>query len=142
MVHALGCVCKSAGKNLSPASKTSIEELITECFYSPGLEPYNAAIAQVVAGLALHQPEDVRMILESRVIPSKPSVLSSNVVLAILELAPGTFEELGVTEGVVGKTLKSCAVIDNPSVGRPAREARELFRKMGDPKVVEMLENF
>lgn len=169
MVHALACVCKSAGKNLGPASKEAIEELVHETFRQPGLgehylspplparrveltspspfplsvpppEPYNAAIANVVGGLAIHSPEDVRTIIETRIIPSKPSILSSLTVLAILELAPETFETLGNTKGVVKKTLASCAVIDNPSVGRPAREAREIFRGRGGEEVLAMLE--
>lgn len=37
MVHALACVCKSAGKNLGDASKEAIEELVHETFRHPGL---------------------------------------------------------------------------------------------------------
>jgi hypothetical protein len=41
---------------------------------------------------------------------------------------------------IVKKVLASCAVVDNPSVGRPAREAREAFRAMGDEAVLALLE--
>jgi len=76
----------------------------------------------------------------TRIIPSKPSILSSATVLSILEIAPDTFETLGITKGIVKKTLLSCAVIDNPGIGRPSREAREIFRSFNDDAINAMLE--
>lgn len=86
MVHALASVCLSAGKNLGAPSKVAIEELVMETFDRPGLgtspsptslctfslaeafahhsEPFNDALSRVVAGLALHDPESVRSIIE------------------------------------------------------------------------------
>lgn len=78
--------------------------------------------------------------IRTRIIPSKPSILSSVTVLSILEIAPDTFETLGITKGIVKKTLLSCSVIDNPGIGRPSREAREIFRSFGDDAINAMLE--
>lgn len=88
----------------------------------------------------LHSLCRLLLFLRTRIIPSKPSILSSATVLSILEIAPDTFETLGITKGIVKKTLLSCAVIDNPGIGRPSREAREIFRSFNDDAINAMLE--
>lgn len=83
---------------MSPASKALVEELVAEAFQSPGLgqsapltlsaislatrraddafmptaEPYNDAIARVVSGLALNDPQDVLTILQCVPAPRLP----------------------------------------------------------------------
>lgn len=61
--------------------------------------------------------------------------MSSQSILAVLAAAdeadsgpPTLFEELGVHRSVVQKIQESISS-DRPSIARPAREARDLFRK-------------
>lgn len=84
VVMALAAVCKSAGKNIGEAARGNIVELVEEaftagrngesCFPSVSfllhmradgaLENYDKAISRVVSGLAIHDAESIRPIVE------------------------------------------------------------------------------
>ncbi|CDZ97184.1 Protein containing adaptin N-terminal region [Phaffia rhodozyma] len=132
MAHALASVCMTAGKNLGAGSKSAIEELIGETFETPGHDAFNEAIARVVAGLTLYDNESAQPVFESLIFPSPPSPVSSQVILALANTVPTIFETLDVREQVVKKLLSSIAVFDNPSIARPAREARDVLKGLGD----------
>jgi hypothetical protein len=79
VANALAAVCSSAGKNIGPAAKTAIVELVEDAFtagrggksthrrcsrlYSLP-ETYNSAMARIVAGLAKSDAENIRPIAE------------------------------------------------------------------------------
>jgi hypothetical protein len=79
VVMALAAVCKSAGKSIGEAARGGIVDLVEEGFmggrngmsfaWGTGgkltiLESYDKAIARVVSGLAIHNPEYIRSIVE------------------------------------------------------------------------------
>ena len=85
VVLALAAVCKSAGKNVGEAARASIIELVEEAFTAgrngtsppillameregarliPDAENYDKAISRVISGLAIHDPEIIRPIVE------------------------------------------------------------------------------
>lgn len=144
VANALGAVCASAGKNIGPAAKSVIVELVEEAFAegrsgqsivdpsavgsADNVETYNKSIGTIVAGLAKSEPESIRSIVDDFLgAPTPPTMLVSLVILAILEAAPSTFHTLGTVEEVVKKVQASVG-IDSSGVARPAREAREIMR--------------
>lgn len=82
VVLALAAVCKSAGKNIGETARSNIIELVEEAFNSgrngtysssearkdrgcaDNAENYDKAISRVVSGLAIHDPEIIRPVVE------------------------------------------------------------------------------
>ena len=127
VVSALGAVCQSAAKNIGPAAKAQIVELVEEAFSAGRGESYNQAIGRVVAGLATHDPESIRGITTDFLgAPVPPTPITSIVILTVMEQAPKTFIELEAVEDVIKKVQAS--VGSDSSIARPAREAREIMR--------------
>ncbi|KAL7422316.1 translational activator of GCN4 [Cryptotrichosporon argae] len=125
---ALAAVCASAGKNIGPAAKAAIVELAEEAFAEPRGETYSTAIARVVSGLAKHDPEAVRPIVDTFLAaPTPPTPMVSITIMCILEDAPGALYDLGAVDNVVRKIMASVGA-EGPATTRPAREARELLR--------------
>jgi len=130
VVNALAAVCSSAGKNIGAAAKTSIIELVEEAFMGGHNEPYNSAIGAVVAGLAKHDAETIRPIVDTFLgAQTPPTALVSVCILSVLEGAPDAFATLGVSEDIVRKVQASVSS-DSAAIARPAREARELLRTL------------
>jgi hypothetical protein len=71
-----------------------------------------------------------------------PSVLSSQCILATVSnedlSGENAFQQLGVLRSVAQKILESTSS-DRPAVARPAREARELIKQMGDESTQGLL---
>lgn len=142
---ALGAVCASAGKNIGAGAKASIVELIEEAFTLSAGEAYNKAAGSVVAGLAAHDAESIRSIVDAFLAaPTPPTPLMSVCILAVFERAPDAFFALGdsVPEDIVRKVNASVGS-DVGGIARPAREAREIMRGsdkwMGDADVAALL---
>jgi hypothetical protein len=130
VVNALAAVCNSAGKNIGPAAKGTIIELVEEAFSNAHNEPYNTAIGAVLAGLAKHDAETIRPVVDTFLAaPTPPLALVSVSILSILEGAPDAFATLDVAEDICRKVQASVGS-DSSSVARPAREARELLRQL------------
>jgi hypothetical protein len=76
------------------------------------------------------------------VIGTPPSVISSQVILAVVNLEDGEeaddgnlFQKLKVLRRVTQKVLESAAS-DKPFVSRPAREARDIIKQLDDDSLL------
>jgi hypothetical protein len=71
-----------------------------------------------------------------------PTPLVSHSILACLEDCPEAFYDLKVVTDIV-KKVQSSVSSDNGSIGRPARDARDLMKKLdrweGDEAVQSLL---
>jgi hypothetical protein len=61
--------------------------------------------------------------------PTPPTGLVSHCILAVLEDCPNAFYDLDVVLDIV-KKVQSSVSSDNGSIGRPARDARDLIKKL------------
>ncbi|EIW69657.1 hypothetical protein TREMEDRAFT_73934 [Tremella mesenterica DSM 1558] len=130
MVQALAAVCNSAGKNIGPAARTAIIDLVEEAFMEGRHENYNQAIGKVIAGLAKNDPDSIRSIVDTFLAaPTPPTALVSISILSVLETCPEAFYELEVVGDIARKVSASVAV-EGSAIARPAREARELMRSL------------
>lgn len=68
----------------------------------------------------------------NNVFPSRPNVLTAQILLHLVSDASASLEALNIKEPVVKQVLDCCSVFDNPSVARPARETRELLKELHD----------
>ena len=76
MAQALGAVCSSAANNIGSVARAAIIELVEDAFAetrngelartarADRAENYNLAIGKIVAGLAKHDPEIIRSLVE------------------------------------------------------------------------------
>ncbi|KAL1405501.1 translational activator of GCN4 [Vanrija albida] len=143
VVAALAAVCNSAGKNIGPAAKTSIIELVEDAFMLGAGDSYNNAIASVLSGLAKFDVEAIRPVVDTYLAaPTPPAPLVSTCIASLIENAPDAFYELDVVEDIVRKVQASVSS-DIGVIARPAREARDLMRTTGqyekDTKVQAVL---
>jgi len=94
--------------------------------YSHSLsEYYVQAIALLFANLAPF-PELLRPIVETYVTGSGPSILTSHVIRTTIEESPALFYELNCVPAIIQQINTSIG--ENPSISRPAREAKELLK--------------
>ncbi|KAF8756754.1 ARM repeat-containing protein [Rhizoctonia solani] len=87
---------------------------------------YNAAVGQLFASLG-DQP-DVKPIIDAHILANTPtSPLSSQLLLAVAQDSPQTLITFKCAPSAVKKVVQSIGT-DQPSVSRPAREARDVFK--------------
>ncbi|KAF8740425.1 ARM repeat-containing protein, partial [Rhizoctonia solani] len=131
LVLALAGVVKNSGANVGSASRQAIIELILD---SAGKsesgqahqDNYNAAVGQLFASLG-DQP-DVKPIIDAHILANTPtSPLSSQLLLAVAQDSPQTLITFKCAPSAVKKVVQSIGT-DQPSVSRPAREARDVFK--------------
>jgi len=125
LVQALAHVAKSASANLGDGSKAAAAELISDAFRESHDEYYVQAIALLFANLAPF-PEFLRTIVDTHIIGSGPSILTSHAIRATIEESPDLFYTLGCVPGIVKQI--NASIGENPSISRPAREAKELLK--------------
>ncbi|KAH7334649.1 translational activator GCN1 [Rhizoctonia solani] len=131
LVVALAGVVKNSGVNVGSASRQAIVELILD---SAGKsesgqghqDNYNAAIGQLFAALG-DQP-DVKPIIDAHILANTPaSPLSSQLILAVAQDSPQTLVTFKCAPSAVKKVIQSIGT-DQPSIARPAREARDVLK--------------
>lgn len=89
------------------------------------LEHYIQAVALLFANLAPF-PESLRPVLDTHILRAGPSVLTSHVIRTCLSEVPDLFYTLSCVSPIV-KKVNAC-IGENPSISRPAREAKELLK--------------
>ncbi|CAE7122272.1 unnamed protein product [Rhizoctonia solani] len=131
LVLALAGVVKNSGANVGSASRQAIIELILD---SAGKsesgqahqDNYNVAIGQLFASLG-DQP-DVKPIIDAHILANTPtSAFASQLLLAVVQDSPQTLITFKCAPSVVKKVVQSIGT-DQPSVSRPAREARDVLK--------------
>jgi len=141
LILALSNVIKNAHQNVGDKAKEACFELAEDAFKAHHDDHYILAVAGLIAGLAYY-PSLLRSLAEGHLVGgTTPSALSSQAILAILSIAeesesrdPNIFHKLGQLRDVAVKIKESCAS-DKPNIGRPAREARELLKGLGDEEI-------
>lgn len=87
---------------------------------------YIQAIATLFANLSPF-PDLLRPIVDAHLLAgTPPSALSSNILKTTVEEAPTFFYTLSCVPSVVKKV--NASIGENPSISRPAREAKELLK--------------
>ncbi|KIJ51382.1 hypothetical protein M422DRAFT_43931 [Sphaerobolus stellatus SS14] len=125
LILALAHVVKSASANLGDGSKAAVAELISDAFRESHDDYYVQAIASLFANMAPF-PELLRPIVDTYVIGSGPSMLTSHVIRATIEESPELFYTLSCVPAIVQKI--NVSISENPSISRPARESKELMK--------------
>ncbi|KZT22524.1 ARM repeat-containing protein [Neolentinus lepideus HHB14362 ss-1] len=139
LILALANVMRSARANVGVKAKEGCIELINDAFKEGHEEQYVQSIAKLVASLASY-PELLKPVVTSYLVAgTPPSPQSSHAILAVLspddddddEPPSDLFQKLGVLRGVAQKIAESCGS-GKSSIARPAREARDLLKQLGD----------
>ncbi|CAE6445982.1 unnamed protein product, partial [Rhizoctonia solani] len=131
LVLALAGVVKNSGANVGSASRQAIIELILDSAGKSDSgqahqDNYNAAVGQLFASLG-DQP-DVKPIIDAHILANTPtSALSSQLLLALVQDSPQTLITFKCAPSAVKKVVQSIGT-DQPSVSRPAREARDVLK--------------
>ncbi|KAK7051190.1 translational activator of GCN4 [Paramarasmius palmivorus] len=130
---ALARVIEGAGNNVGDKAREAAVEVLSDAFRErSGEESYGPAAAALLVALSKY-PDLVQPVVETYLISgTPPSVVSSHVLLGVIESAADTgeetiFEKLGLMASVAQKVQES-ASHERLDIGRPAREARELLR--------------
>ncbi|CAA7260345.1 unnamed protein product [Cyclocybe aegerita] len=142
-ILAISYVMKSASQNVGEKARESCIELVSDAFREPHSEHYGEAVGALVKSLS-DQPELLRPLVESYLITgTPPSVISSQVILAVVSEdedddeteGPNLFQKLKVLRQITQKILESAAN-DKPFIARPAREARDIIKSIGDDSLL------
>ncbi|KAA1470496.1 ARM repeat-containing protein [Dentipellis sp. KUC8613] len=138
LVLALANVIRSGGKNVGDKAKEACVELVSDAFKESHDESYMQSVAALFAAISVSNEQLVQPIVETYLIGgTPPSVLSSRCILAVLSgdedtphlEIPHVFQP--VIQGINQKIQESIGT-DKPNIARPAREARDLLKKMDE----------
>lgn len=101
---------------------------------------YIQAIALLFANLAPF-PDLLRPVVDVHILKAGPSILSSHIIRTCIADAPDLFYTLDCVSHIVRKV--NAYIGENPSISRPAREAKELMKAtapyMDDASVQSLL---
>ncbi|KIK62847.1 hypothetical protein GYMLUDRAFT_242480 [Collybiopsis luxurians FD-317 M1] len=133
LLLALSNVIDGAQENVGEKAREACAEVVGDAFKESHDESYVQSIATLVVSLSIW-PDLLQPIVETYLVSgTAASMISSRVILAVLEAAseshaegPNLFENLGLMASVAQKVHESCAN-ERPNIARPAREARDLL---------------
>ncbi|KAF7965509.1 hypothetical protein HWV62_43100 [Athelia sp. TMB] len=141
LILALANVIKSAHKNVGEKAREACVELAEDAFKSHHDDHYGQSVASLIATLQ-YFPDLLRPLIEAYLVGgTQLSTLSSQAILAVLSESEesesresNVFQQIGKLRDVALK-VKESAASDKPNIGRPAREARELLKGLGDDDI-------
>ncbi|KAF9059496.1 armadillo-type protein [Rhodocollybia butyracea] len=133
LVLALANVVEGAVENVGEQAREACVEVVHDAFKENHDESYVQSIASLVVALSIW-PDLLQPIVETYLVSgTAASMISSRVVLAVLEAASqdasegsNLFEKVELMASVVAKVNESCTN-ERSNIARPAREARELL---------------
>ncbi|KAI0060576.1 ARM repeat-containing protein [Artomyces pyxidatus] len=139
LVLALSNVIQSAGPNVGEKAREAAAELVADAFKEIHDDSYIQSTAALFASLSSH-PDQVQSIIERYLLAGTPtSALSSHSILALLTLADsddsGSANILGPFRPVlpsIAKKVQESIGTEKPNIARPAREAKEILRRLDD----------
>lgn len=127
LVLATAHVVRSAINSISPESKDTCVSLIESTFKEKHDDSYLHAVASLFTSLETN-PELLKPIVQANLLQgTPPSVLSSLMILHVVEDAPKLFYTLECVPSILKKVVESIGE-PVPGISRPAREAKELTR--------------
>ncbi|KAH7908270.1 armadillo-type protein [Hygrophoropsis aurantiaca] len=139
-VMALSQVVRSASVHggIGDKVRDACVELASEAFKETRDDHYVQAVATLIQSLSPYA-ESLKPLISAYLVSGTPtSPLVSHTILAILspdsdltDLNETVFAKLGVLRTVAQK-VKESAADERPSVSRPARDARDILREIGD----------
>ncbi|THU98405.1 ARM repeat-containing protein [Dendrothele bispora CBS 962.96] len=133
LILALANVVEGAQNNVGEKAREQCVEVVSDAFKEPHDESYAQSVGALVVALSICSDLLQPIVSHYLVGGTPPSLMSSNVILAVLEAsedAPekNVFKKLGVISEVAQKVKESCAN-EKPNIARPARQARDLLEK-------------
>jgi len=135
-VIALSHVIKNAGTNVGEKAREASLELVSDAFKEPHDEYYLQSTAALFAALSTYGSLVDPIVSTYLVAGTTPSVLSSHSILALLtddgvpaSTVPASLHS--VLPSIARKVQESIGT-EKPNIARPAREAKELLRKLDD----------
>jgi len=136
-VLALSHVIKSAGTNVGEKARESSLELVSDAFKEPHDEYYLQSTAALFASLSTYGNLVDPVVRAHLVAGTPPSVLASHSILALLTTDDGTPiatvpEPFRSILPNVARKIQESIGTEKPNIARPAREAKELLRKLDD----------
>ncbi|KAH9007605.1 ARM repeat-containing protein [Lactarius deliciosus] len=140
LVLALSYVIKNASANVGEKTREASLELVSDAFKELHDEYYLQSIAAVFAALSIYDnlvDPLVRHVSVHLVAGTPPSVLSSYSIIAFLSteddtpaaVVPKPFRS--ILSSIAQKIQESIGT-EKPNIARPAREAKELLRKLDE----------
>ncbi|TFY83754.1 hypothetical protein EWM64_g252 [Hericium alpestre] len=139
LVLALSNVVRSGGENVGEKAREASLELVSDAFKESHDEHYLQSIAALFASLSSFE-QLVQPIIQNYLTGgTPPSVLASHCILAVL--SPGGDDSTAPTEvpsvfqpfirSITQKIQESIGT-EKPNIARPAREAKEIVKKMDE----------
>jgi len=130
-------VIKNASANVGEKTREATLELVSDAFKESHEENYLQSMAAVFAALSIHDNLVDPIVRAHLLAGTPPSVLSSYSIVAFLSTEDGTplasvpkpFRS--VLPSIAQKIQESIGT-EKPNIARPAREAKELLRKLDD----------
>ncbi|KAI0316101.1 ARM repeat-containing protein [Amylostereum chailletii] len=137
LILALSYVVRSAGTNVGEKAREAALDLVSDAFKERNDEHYSQAIAALFASLTLYG-DIVQPIIESYLVGgTPPSVLSSHCILAVLAAYDEDDAHDRALPSIIQASLPGLAKkvqenmgTEKPSIARPAREARDILRRV------------
>jgi len=140
---ALANVMRNASPNVGDKAREACIDIVSEAFEDDHHEHYCEAIGALVSSLS-DKPELLRRIVELHLVIGTPSsILSSQVILAVVDQdensghvdGPNLFQKLKLMRKVAQKALES-AGNEKPFIARPARTARDIIKGLDDDTLI------
>jgi len=137
LVLALSYVIKKAGANVGEKAREASLELALDAFKEPHDEYYLQSTAALFAALSTYGDLVDPIVRTYLVAGTPPSVLSSHSILALLTTDDGTPPTTVPTPfrsvlSSVARKIQENIGTEKPNIARPAREAKELLRRLDD----------
>jgi len=137
LVLALSYVIKNASANVGEKTREASLELVSDAFKESHEENYYQSAAAVFAALSIYDNLVDPLVRTHLVAGTPPSVLSSYSIIAFLSTEDGTPPATvpnpfcSILPSIAQKIQESIGT-EKPNIARPAREAKELLRKLDD----------
>jgi len=140
---ALANVMRSTSQSAGDKAREACIDIVSEAFGDDHDEHYCEAIGALVSSLS-DKPELLRRIVELHiVIGTPPSILSSQIILAVVNQeedsrdvdSPNLFQKLKLMRKVAQKALES-AGNEKSFIARPARMARDIIKGLDDDTLI------
>ncbi|KAN0130768.1 ARM repeat-containing protein [Lactarius tabidus] len=137
LVLALSYVIKNASANVGEKTREASLELVSDAFKESHEENYFQSMAAVFAALSIYDNLVDPLVRAHLLAGTPPSVLSSYSIVAFLNTEDGTqlasvpkpFRSLLPS---IAQKIQESIGTEKPNIARPAREAKELLRKLDD----------
>ncbi|KAH9976102.1 ARM repeat-containing protein [Lactifluus volemus] len=137
LILTLSYVIKHAGENVGEKAREASLEVVSDAFKEPHDEYYLQSTAALLVALSTYENFVDSIVRTYLVAGTTPSVLSSHSILAFLTTNDGTPPTTVPTPfrsilPSIARKIQESIGTEKPNIARPAREAKELLRRLDD----------